>query len=193
VTQEGDVDQPSAPSAPAASALGLAPGLGTPQGILEKVAPTSVARVGDAVLARSRQAADEWFVWFLALSSLAVPCIVLLCVESIPRDTVVWHSVRVSIDRGDFLVSALALCVETIRRWWRDVHPTRSLRFIRAFATVACVIASLISIVTMTDAASLPVTSQTGESVTVITCSCLVVGVIFGTFAVAASGRKARQ
>jgi hypothetical protein len=115
-----------------------------------------------------------------------VPAIVLVCVDSIPKDALAWHLVAVSVDRGDFLIPAMALCVEAVRRWWRDVDPLRMKAF-RLLSTVSCATASLICVIATTTAASLPLTSQAGSSIATITGSCVVVGTSFGTAAVTAS------
>jgi hypothetical protein len=146
----------------------------------QKVAPNA------ALASPIRSRKDDWFVWLLALASLIVPAIVLVCVDSIPRDALAWHAVRVSIGRGDFLIPAMALCVETIRRWWRDVDSERWLGP-RLLATAVSSLSSLVCIIAMTTAASLPVTPQTASSVAVITVSTLVIGIAFGTAAVAVS------
>lgn len=156
-------------------------------GTLGAVARPAQAAVQMGPRSRPQARGDEWFVWVLALASVAVPGIVLVCVDSIPKDALAWHQVSVSVDRGDFLIPAMALCVETVRRWWQDVH-LRRMGAIRVVATFVCALTSLVCLIATTTAASLPVTPQTGSSIAVITCSCLVVGVAFGTAAVRASG-----
>lgn len=185
VTQEGDLEQSGVPLP---ADLPMA-GLPVQRGAALEVAPQ--AQVSAQVRSRSRPRAkgDDWFVWLLALASLAVPAIVLVCVDSIPKDALAWHEMSVSVDRGDFLIPGMALCVETTRRWWRDVDHTR-MRAIRVLATCVCTATGLVCVIATTTAASLPVTPQTGSSVAVITCSCLVVGVAFGTVAVGASGSE---
>lgn len=127
---------------------------------------------------------DHWFIWVLALAALAVPVIVLLCVDSIPKDTFAWHDVAVSIDRGDFLIPVMALCVETVRRWWREVEAQRSFKAVRILATFACSAAGLVCVIATTTAASVALSVDTGRSITMITGACLVPAVAFGTLAV---------
>jgi hypothetical protein len=183
VAQEGEVEQQ--PVAPLPG--DLKPRIPRGSGTAVQVASQAQVSASVRTLSRSNARGDDWFTWVLALASLAVPAVVLVCVDSIPKDAVAWHDVSVSVDRGDFLIPAMALCVETIRRLWRDVD-ARRMKAIRVFATFVCAATGLVCVIATTTAASLPVTSQTGSSIAVITCSCLVVGVAFGTVAVGASG-----
>jgi hypothetical protein len=156
------------------------------QAALQVVGQSQVS-AGIRASSRPRANGDDWFVWLLALTSLAVPTIVLVCVDSIPKDALAWHLVGVSVDRGDFLIPGMALCLEAIRRWWRDVSPGQ-MKALRLLSTVSCAAASLVCVIATTTAASLPITSQAGSSIATITCSCLVVGVSFGTAGLTASG-----
>jgi hypothetical protein len=134
---------------------------------------------------------DVWFVWLLAIGAIAIPVIVLVCVSSIPRDTLAWHAVSVSMQRGDFLVPVMLLCAETIRRWWREVKAGRAiLRYVRTVATLACGTAAFICVVAMTTAATIPITPRTGNSIAEITAGGLMVALLLGTAAVSASLRK---
>lgn len=185
VVQEGEVEQQPVLPLPG----NLKPRVPRGRGAAVQVASQAQVSASAKAVSRSGAKRDDWFTWVLALAALAVPAVVLVCVDSIPKDAVAWHEVSVSVDRGDFLIPAMALCVETIRRWWRDVDASR-MRAIRIFATFVCAATGLVSVIATTTAASLPVTSQTGSSIAVITCSCLVVGVTFGTVAVGASGGR---
>jgi hypothetical protein len=102
-----------------------------------------------------------------------------------------WHEVDVAVQRGDFLVPVMILCAETVRRWWREVEPGMILKVFRVLATIACTAAAFVCVVATTTAASVAITAQTGRSIATITASCLVVAVIFGTMAVAATASKA--
>jgi hypothetical protein len=185
VTQEGDVEEPAVPLP---ADLGQGSDLRVRRGAALEVRP----KVQVTTKTNRRVSGDDWFVWVLALASIAVPVIVLVCVDSIPKDAFAWHGMSTSIHRGDFLIPATALCVETIRRWWRDVDLNR-MKAVRLVATFICAATGLVCVIAMTTAASLPVTAQIGSSIAVITCSCLVVGVTFGTLAVSASGSEVGQ
>jgi hypothetical protein len=187
MAQEGDLGQPAVPLP---ADLGPARLPSSLTGTASEVALRKTASVEQVTSSHARAKGDDWFVWVLALASLAVPAIILVCVDSIPKDTIAWHEVNVSVDRGDFLIPIMALCVETIRRWWRDVE-LQHMRSARVLATFFCAAASLICLIATTTAASLPVTPQTGSSIATITCSCLVIGISFGTAAVSASQEKA--
>jgi hypothetical protein len=147
----------------------------------EVLAPAEVRVLGTA---------DQWFVWLLALGALAVPVIVLVCADSIPKDTLAWHEVYVSVERGDFLVPVMILCAETVRRWWREVRVGPVLKCVRIIATFLCTVAALVCVVATTTAASVAVTAQSGRSIGVITASCLIVALVFGTLAVGVSAGK---
>jgi hypothetical protein len=155
-------------------------------GVSKELVHQQEASARPELASRPRRRADGWFVWLLALASLAVPVIILVCVDSIPKGALVWHAVNVSIGRGDFLIPAMALCVESIRRWWRDVDAA-NWRGARLLATFVCATSGLVCVIAMTTAATLPVTPQTGNSVAVITSATLVVGVAFGSLAVGAT------
>src|SRR5208283_6024945 len=88
---------------------------------------------------------DRWLVWLLPILAILLPVVVLLVTYSIPRDAITWHEVNVAIQRGDFLVPVFILCVEAIRRWWRDVHCGRILKWVRLAATIMCSMAATVS------------------------------------------------
>jgi len=130
---------------------------------------------------------DYWMPWLIALCAIVLPGLVLVLADSIPRDTLVLTEVKVSVQRGDFLIPVLILCLDTIRRWWREVEQLRFLKTIRGTATFMCGAAALVCLIATTTAATVAVTPDTGKSITNITVACLVVAVAFGTLAVAAS------
>jgi hypothetical protein len=135
--------------------------------------------------------ADHWLAWIIGLAAIAVPVVVLLCTDSIPKDKISWGDVDISMQRGDFLVPAMLLCVETIRRWWRDVECRRFLKFIRHIATALCIAAIVVCLIATTTAATLAQLSPaSGRSLTTITVGCLVISVSFGTLAVASATGK---
>jgi hypothetical protein len=140
-----------------------------------------------------RPGADPWSVWLLALAAIIVPVIVLLCVGSIPVDRVAVGSLSTAARRGDFLVPVLILCAETIRRWCREVRCGRILRFVRILAVASCGLAGSICFSATVIAAKVDVTPAIGASLITITWWCLVVALVFGTWAVAASCREARD
>jgi uncharacterized membrane protein len=115
---------------------------------------------------------------------------VLLVVYSIPKDSLAWHAVSISIERGDFLIPVLILCLDAIRRWWFDVRCGRVLSAIRIVATILCVFAAIVCLVATTAAANEAVTSASGRSITVITWWCLAVGFTFGTLAVSSPAKQ---
>ena len=141
---------------------------------------------GSAPVGR-RLGGDSWFVWLLALAAIIVPAIVLLCVGSIPLDRLTAGDLSTAAKRGDFLVPVLILCVETIRRWCREVHCGRVLQFVRVLAVTSCGLAGSICFSATVIAAKVEVTPAVGESLTTITWWCLVVALLFGTWAVSAS------
>lgn len=164
----------------------------TGESVTESIAPPPEQASAELLPERHGLArGDHWFVWLLALGTVAVPIVVLVCADSIPRDRLVWHQAGVAVQRGDFLVPVMVLCAETVRRWWREVEPGTILKILRILATVACTAAAFVCVVATTTAASGAITPQTGRSITTITAGCLVVVVVFGTMAVAAAGRKA--
>jgi hypothetical protein len=140
-----------------------------------------------------RPGGDPWSVWLLALAAIMVPVVVLLCVGSIPVDRVAVGDLSTAARRGDFLVPVLILCAETIRRWCRDVHCGRILRFVRIFAVTTCGLAGSICFSATVIAAKVDITPAVGASLITITWWCLVVALVFGTWAVAASCREARS
>lgn len=128
------------------------------------------------------------------LAAIAVPVIVLLCADSIPKDNISWGDVEISMQRGDFLVPVMLLCVETIRRWWRDVECGRFLKFIRYVATALCMAAVTVCLIATTTAVELQQLSPaSGKSLTTITVACLVISISFGTLAVAAATGKVSE
>ena len=140
--------------------------------------------------ATGRSGGDAWFVWLLALAAIILPAIVLLCVGSIPLDRVTTGDLSTAARRGDFLVPVLILCVETIRRWCRDVHCGRILRYVRITAVAACGLAGSICFSATVIATKTEITPAVGESLTTITWWCLVTALLFGTWGVAASRKK---
>jgi len=128
---------------------------------------------------------DHWIGWLLTLAAVALPVVVLLAADSIPRATLAWHYVALSVQRGDFLIPVLILCAEGIRRWWREVNcKTAALRFIRFLATAVCGACIVICLISTAIATSLNVTADIGKSVTTITGVCFVAALAFGTSAV---------
>jgi hypothetical protein len=111
VAQEGDLEQSTVPLP---GDLKPISGLPTADEATLSIAPRTLVSLQARPGSRSRAGGADWFVWSLALASIMVPIIVLVCVGSIPRDTLAWHEVSVSVDRGDFLIPAMALCVETV-------------------------------------------------------------------------------
>lgn len=191
LTSQRDIEPTRAAQAPAVKAKQAA------EVEVKRSAVPTVARdehvLADRATAPTRVSApDDWFVWLLALGYAAVPAVVLVCVASIPKDELAWHAVYVSIGRGDFLIPAMALSIETIRRLWQNMR-SPGWKTARLLATVVCSATALVCIIAMTTAASMPVTVQTGSSLAVITSSSLAVGVVLGTVAVSASRREANK
>jgi hypothetical protein len=133
---------------------------------------------------------DHWVTWMITLAAIVLPVVVLLVSDSIPKAAVTWTEVNVALQRGDFLIPVLILCLEAIRRWWRDVECGFVLGVIRLVATGLCGAAVVVCLIATTTAATVAVTSQTGRSIAAITGSCFVVAVAFGTLAVMVSKGK---
>jgi hypothetical protein len=162
----------------------------------EATPPTSRAEVDEALVAtaparpRTIAIGDHWVTWLITLCAILLPIVVLLVANSIPKATLTWTEVNVSIQRGDFLIPVLILCLEATRRWWRDVQCGLLLGVIRLVATVLCGAAVVVCLIATTTAATVAVTSETGRSIAVITGSCFVVALAFGTLAVVVSKGK---
>ena len=140
--------------------------------------------------ASSLRRADNWFVWLLELAAIAVPVLVLLCADSIPKDHVTWAKVAVSVDRGDFLVPVLILCVDTVRRWWHEARHRLIFKIVRWVATIGCSAAAIVCLIAMTTAANVKVTAETGRSITIITEWWMAAAIAFGTAGVISSNRE---
>jgi hypothetical protein len=134
---------------------------------------------------------DRWLDWLLPILAILLPVIVLLVTYSIPRDAVVGHEVGVSMQRGDFLVPVFILCVEAIRRWWRNVKCGRMLKMMRLGVTVICGMAATVSLIATTTAASISISTASGRSISTITVSCFIVAATFSTLAFGISLSKA--
>jgi hypothetical protein len=128
---------------------------------------------------------DHWLTWVITLSAIGLPILVLLVVDSIPNASVTWNEVAVSARRGDFLIAVLILCLEAIRRWWRDVDCDRwFLRAARLTATVLCTVAAVVLLTATATAASVAVTAKSGDAIEVITVACFYTAFMFGSLAV---------
>jgi hypothetical protein len=143
--------------------------------------------------------------WLVTLAAIGLPVFVLVVWYSIQSADLSWHRLDTSIERGDFLVPVLILCVESLRRWWTlgPRERTRRIRLkvgqhtvamehVRRTALTACVIGALLTFVATIYAASQPLTPKSGDSIVVITTACFAVAFSFGTMVIRFSGVKER-
>jgi hypothetical protein len=123
--------------------------------------------------------------------AIILPGLVLLVTYSYPRGAISWHTVDVSVRRGDFLIPVLILCVESVRRWWREVKMGTILWPFRIVATIGCGGAAVVCFAAMASAADSALTNAAGDSAINVTKWSLITGLVFGTLAVCIYKTKA--
>jgi len=134
---------------------------------------------------------DLWLIWLLALGSIVVPTIALLCIYFIPKNDPSWYGVYIALKRGDFLIPVMFLNVETIRCWWREAKPGSIARHCtRLLATIICIIAALVCTFATVIGPFVPVSPEAGRSIAELTLGCLCVALVFGTAAVWVSTKR---
>jgi hypothetical protein len=131
-----------------------------------------------------------WLHWSITMGSIALPVVVLLVVSFIPHDSLRWHSVSIAIQRGDFLIPVLIMCLDAIRRWWFDVQCGRVRFVVRLVATVLCTMAAIICLIATTASVHDRLTAPSGRAITSITLWCMGVAVLFGTLAVGSPAKR---
>lgn len=126
-----------------------------------------------------------WLVYVIALSAIALPALVMVCVRSIPADRFEFADLRGTASRGEFLIPVMILCAEAVRCWVVEVRPpSRRGRYIRNVACVFCVITGIVSFAATIIAASIPASTATGRSLVAITSYAVAVAALCGLLAV---------
>lgn len=140
-------------------------------------------------------AASQWPHWLITFVAIALPILVVLVRYSVPEFALTWHQVNVAIERGDFLVPVLILCLESIRCWCSEVTGTRRwTRVSRLICSAWCGFAAVTCLIAMTYAASVgAVTANIGHSIEVITGSSFFTAAVLGTVAVDRASRRVRE
>jgi hypothetical protein len=129
--------------------------------------------------------------WVIAICAIALQILALVVVRYVLTYTLRTSAFTVAVRRGDLLIPALILCVETMRRWCFDVKKGRwFLITVRILACLICGALFLIAWAALAIAATVAVTPDTGDAITAITVGCLVAALVFGTWAVIASATK---
>jgi hypothetical protein len=131
--------------------------------------------------------ARHWISWLIPLLAIVLPVLGFLVAASIPNDSLTWKEVDISTGRGDFIIPAVILCLEAIRRWWFDMKCGVLLEIVRLLGTILCGGAVVVGLYSVAVAASDVVTSHTLRSITVITWSTFTAAFLWGTIAVVAS------
>lgn len=127
---------------------------------------------------------DAWLIWSIAVIAIGLPALFLICVSSIPVYRVDYGDLRIAAYRGEFLVPVLIMCAESIRRWTREVKGGSRIILYKIVANLLCAIAGVICMTAAIISVTAPPTSLTGKSLTVITVTSMLVGLIFGTMGV---------
>ena len=127
---------------------------------------------------------DAWLIWSIAVIAIGLPALFLICVSSIPAYRIDCGDLHIAASRGEFLVPVLIMCAESIRRWTREVKGGSRIILYKTVANLLCAIAGIICMTAAIISVTAPPTSLTGKSLTVITITSMLVGLIFGTIGV---------
>ena len=129
----------------------------------------------------------HWLSWILPLLAVLLPILGFVVAASIPVDTLRWGEARTALGRGDFLIPVLLVCIDAVWRWCVDVKCGWRMGVLGVISCALCVAVGVVCLYSFSVASSLPVTTASTDSVTLITLTALVVGAIAGMIAVAVS------
>jgi hypothetical protein len=129
----------------------------------------------------SRRSANSWEGWLAISAATVLPTTFVVCVYSIPKGTLSWQGVHILLGRGQLLIPAIILCLESARRWMRTVQPrTRIVLSMRIIATLLSTISAIIGMTAFILSSTTALLPMVEKSIETITLSGLIIGLIFG-------------
>jgi hypothetical protein len=128
-----------------------------------------------------RPAQRAWLLYVIALSAIALPALVLVCVSSIPAGRFDTADLRTGAGRGDFLIPVLILCAEAVRCWMLEVRRAGLIgKVCRPLAFALCTVTGIVCFAATVIAAATPATPATTRSVEAITIGSMGIAALFG-------------
>jgi hypothetical protein len=120
-------------------------------------------------------------IYVIALSAIALPAVVLLCVSSIPAGRIDFADLRTGAGRGEFLIPVIILCAEAVHCWTLEVRVKSEFsRWFRQVACLTCILTGIVCFAATVIAAATANTAATSRSLVGITIYSIVIGAALG-------------